>query len=61
MKAHTYYTIFGRPPIGGKLPLHCDEYQPQQLDTAADVGIHRIFSLAYRHSFLLCFVDLGLL
>ena len=20
MKAHTYYTIFGRPPIGGKLP-----------------------------------------
>ena len=21
MKAHTYYIIFGRPPIGGKLPL----------------------------------------
>jgi len=20
MKAHTYYIIFGRPPIGGKLP-----------------------------------------
>jgi len=20
MKAHTYYVIFGRPPIGGKLP-----------------------------------------
>ena len=55
MKAHTYYIIFGRPPIGGKLPLHCDEYQPQQLDTAADVGIHRIFPLAYRQfSALLC-------
>ena len=22
MKAHTYYIIFGRPPIGGKLPLY---------------------------------------
>jgi len=21
MKTHTYYIIFGRPPIGGKLPL----------------------------------------
>ena len=28
MKAHTYYIIFGRPPIGGKLPpwwCHCME------------------------------------
>ena len=48
MKAHTYYIIFGRPPIGGKLPpfppggatgYHCVQWQHKTATAQRDLSL----------------------
>ena len=40
MKAHTYYIIFGRPPIGGKLPPFPPGGATAESSSAAAAGDH---------------------
>ena len=48
MKAHTYYIIFGRPPIGGKLPHPPPLAAPQ---TSTDIIVYIYLHLKLHYGF----------